>query len=297
MQEAWQARLDWDEPLPPPLQEKWCSIAKEIETGTTFDFPRRCFTSRECSEKASPDTELHIFADASQKAYGAVAYLVHNGQSSFVMSKTRVAPTKKKLTLPELELMEALTAARLTSYIPEHLPVPRVTLWSDSQIVLHWLLSTKTLKAFVANRIQEIKKLTSTTIWKYCPTSANPADLITRGITAHQLNESQLWKNGPGWLPVPAQWPSWPAAAILHLQNTESSTEATTVDSTRKNTIPAQQQGLHQVINAPHYSSLPKLLRTTAYVVGFVNCLQKKETPNGPLTPKELDDAMLKWIK
>jgi len=77
------------------------------------------------------------------------------------MAKSRVAATKKKLTLPELELMAALTAARLAPYLQEQLQVTRVTLWSDSQIILHWLKSTKLHKPFINNRIQEVKKLTS----------------------------------------------------------------------------------------------------------------------------------------
>ena len=95
----------------------------------------------------------HVFADASQKAYGATAYLVCGNQSSLAMAKSRVAPTKKKLTLSELELMAALTATRLASYFQEELQVTRVTLWSESQIVLHWLKSTKLLKPSINTRI------------------------------------------------------------------------------------------------------------------------------------------------
>ena len=95
----------------------------------------------------------HVFADASQKAYGATAYLVCGNQSSLAMAKSRVAPTKKKLTLPELKLMAALTTACLASHLQEHLQVTKVT-WSDSQIVFHWLKSTKFLKAFINTCIQ-----------------------------------------------------------------------------------------------------------------------------------------------
>ena len=85
----------------------------------------------------SSDTELHVFADSSQKAYAAADYLVRENQSSLAMVKSRVAPKKKKPTLPELKLMAALTAARLASYLQEQLQVTIVTLWSDSRIALH----------------------------------------------------------------------------------------------------------------------------------------------------------------
>jgi len=71
------------------------------------------------------------------------------------MAKSRVAPTRKKLTLPELELMAALTAACLASYLHEQLQGTRVTLSSESQVVLHWLKSTKLLKS--------VKNATNTT--------------------------------------------------------------------------------------------------------------------------------------
>ena len=157
IQKLWKEGIDWDEPLPPSLDQKWRAVATEIGDGTKLEFPRRYFTSVSVD---SSDTELNVFADASQKAYGATAYLVRENQSSLAMAKSRVAPTKKKPTLPELELLAALTAARLASYLQEQLQVT-VTLWSDSQILLHWLKSTKLLKPFVNSRIQEVKKLTS----------------------------------------------------------------------------------------------------------------------------------------
>ena len=203
IQELWKEGIDWDEPLSPSLDQKWHAVATEIGDATKLEFPRHYFTSDVSVD--SSDTELHVFADAGQKAYGAAAYLVCESQSSLAMAKSRVAPTKKKPALPELELLAALTAARLASYFQEQLQVTRVTLWSDSQIVLHWLKSTKVLKPFINSRIQEVKKLTSISNWKYYPTTDNPSDLLTRGITAHQLKTSSLWKHGPTWLPNRSQ--------------------------------------------------------------------------------------------
>ena len=83
--------LQWDEPLDNELKNKWNILSRNIQSVTSHTaVPRRysqCTTS-------SP-VALHIFADASTKAYGAVAYLVHqNKQVAFIMSKTRVAPLK-----------------------------------------------------------------------------------------------------------------------------------------------------------------------------------------------------------
>ena len=132
----------------------------------------------------STPVALHIFADASTKAYGAVAYLVHqNKQVAFIMSKTRVAPLKP-LTLPRLELSAAVLAARLGDFIMrsiQHTSFFKLNshLWSDSQIVLHWISSNKNLKQFVLHRVNEITTLFPAILWHYCPTSQNPADLLT----------------------------------------------------------------------------------------------------------------------
>jgi len=76
---------------------------------------------------------LHVFADASTKAYGAVAFLCNDKHCSFVMARTRAAPLKFQ-TLPRLELMAATIAKRLAMFIQSSLITLyelSVKLWSD----------------------------------------------------------------------------------------------------------------------------------------------------------------------
>ena len=72
IQELWQQQLEWDEPLSPELTSQWHEVAPNIEAAATITFPR-CFFPR--SEMQSTTPYLHVFADASPKAYGAVFYI------------------------------------------------------------------------------------------------------------------------------------------------------------------------------------------------------------------------------
>jgi hypothetical protein len=146
--------------------------------------------------------QLHVFVDASKLAYGAAAYLQQHSQVAFVMAKSCFAPIKT-LTMPQFELMAALIDARVALFIhgaiKNRYNVLEVHLWSDSQIVLHWLSSNKQLKQFVANRVRSFKDLFPSNVWHYCPTNENPADFLTRGFTTTQMHSSTLWNNGPSW--------------------------------------------------------------------------------------------------
>lgn len=79
------------------------------------------------------------FCDASEKAYGAVAYFwtISHGhvKVSFIMSKTRLAPNKT-LTIPRLELQVVVIAVRLKSKILADVAfeVADIYLWSDSEL-------------------------------------------------------------------------------------------------------------------------------------------------------------------
>ena len=176
LQELWKQKVSWDSQLPEELKPQWF---EELETVPLIQIPRLYFSS------GWSGTQLHVFGDSSKKAYGAVAYLraeQESGvQTTIVIAKSMITPMKSQTT-PRLQLSASLVAARLSHFISEKLK-PKlgqtgITLWSDSEIVLHWLCSKKLPESFVSRRIEEIKKLMNQHQWRYCPSASNPADLV-----------------------------------------------------------------------------------------------------------------------
>ncbi|KAL2086008.1 hypothetical protein ACEWY4_019328 [Coilia grayii] len=89
---------------------------------------------------------VHIFCDASEQEYGAVAYLRSEGPHGqveiFLTARSRVAP-KKQQSMPRLELCAALSGAQLAVLLRRELtfPLHGVDLWTDSTTVLNWIQS------------------------------------------------------------------------------------------------------------------------------------------------------------
>ena len=91
--------------------------------------------------------QLHVFADASTKAYGAVVFLTCSDQTTFVMAKGRVAPLKP-VTLPKLELMAAVIAAKLAKFVLDSLRIDIVThLWNCAILATEHKISTTVYQA------------------------------------------------------------------------------------------------------------------------------------------------------
>ena len=293
MQALWQKHLEWDEPLEPELCEQWHSIISDIKKLPLLHINRRYFTVT--YEKHN--VQLHLFADASTKAYGAVAFLKLRQESSFVMAKTRVAPLKRP-TLPRLELMAALTASNLAKFIIDSLQLHAtpVFIWTDSQIVLHWIHSKKTLPQFVSSRVSVIHNVLPSASWRFCPSSDNPADLLTRGITYDQLQSSLMWLNGPPWLLSDSLWPTWKPTEALQLQVSLIEAEEAAQPETCSTTSTAD-TGLHYIFDVSAYHNLSQLLNVTAYVLRFVRNIRKPSIKySGPISPAERTQANLKWI-
>jgi len=175
----------------PPSQQKFLlyhsrnsyCITAEILIASQQCFPRQYIPlslTTDCST-----TALHVFADASPKAYGTGVYIHCNNHSLLVMLKSRVAPVKQH-SLPRPGLMIAAVAACLGLFVVQSLNLNAY--WSDSQIVLCWLQSKKKFKPFIDHRVRAIQTVSTT--WQYCPTACNPADLLTHRLTAQQLVDS-----------------------------------------------------------------------------------------------------------
>ena len=125
------------------------------------------------------NVQLHVFCDASEIAYGAVAYFraVIDGHVdvSFVISKTRLAPIKT-LTIPRLELQGAVVASRLKSKISEEIDfeIDETHFWTDSKIVLHYLNNTqRRFSTYVSHRVAEIVSNSSLCEWHHIPGTVN----------------------------------------------------------------------------------------------------------------------------
>ena len=113
-------------------------------------------------------------------------------------------------------------------------------------------------KPFVVNHIQEIRDSFPATYWSYIPSPDNPADLLTRGLSAQQLQTSQLWLHGPTWLPSKTQWPLWSPTKALLLQ-TGDATDTTASQNNPSQTVIPQKYGIQCIIDASCYSQLNKL--------------------------------------
>ena len=214
MQKLWKTQIDWDVPLEADLSNEWMSITQDMNQLHNIFINRR-YTPRTFDHTK---VELHTFTDASTKAYGAITFFNSDGHVTSIMAKARVAPLKST-TLPRLELMAAVTGARITKFVMTSLNLKsiRTYVWTDSQIVLYWTQSSKKLPPFVAHCVEEIHQLIPMASWKYCPTNENPADLLTRGLSYDQLASSKLWWHGPDWLPHQDKWPEWEQSPNLHL--------------------------------------------------------------------------------
>ncbi|KFD66953.1 hypothetical protein M514_20819 [Trichuris suis] len=177
----------WDESIPDVLNAKWNRWKQGLHMLPQLLVQR---TLIPVDIHVVSSVELHAFADASDKAYGAVVHMKAetvsaNNFVNMVIAKSHVAPLKK-ITLPRLELTVALVAARLVCYVKREIEmtVDRV------------------------NRVQEIQTLVDSANWYYCAGKDNPADLLSRGTTIENLKSNSYWWHEPAWLKMPEGF--WP---------------------------------------------------------------------------------------
>ncbi|XP_075250850.1 uncharacterized protein LOC142343048 [Convolutriloba macropyga] len=151
LQEMWILGKKWDEPLPIQISRRLQKILDSFfEAHLT-----RTLTSLGFSETSA---ELHIFVDASTAAMAAGVYLqiTHNHSAvtntCFLIGKCKVAPLKQT-SVPKLELEAAVIEVRLHSTIVKEssFTIDKTLFWTDSQVVLYWIVSSKKQPVYIAN--------------------------------------------------------------------------------------------------------------------------------------------------
>lgn len=206
LQDLWRDGLGWDEAASLSMIENWNKFASHLPLLRQLPIPRMALPSE------AKDVVMHGFSDASTKAFGCAIYLRYLGDdgkphSRLLCSKSKLAPIEP-VTLPRLELQGALLLAQLYDKIRGSFGnrISRTCWWTDSQVVLAWIRSDNTKwGVYVKNRVAKIHAATDRMDWGYVPTKLNPADIVSRGLPANKLVDSEartLWLNGPDFVIV-----------------------------------------------------------------------------------------------
>jgi hypothetical protein len=196
--------LNWDDQVSEEDKFCWLQWKQELPMLEKLKVAR-CVKPASFGQVVRVD--LHHFCEASILAYGAVSYarLVNvHGQvhCSLLLAKARLAPINQ-VTIPRLELMSAVIAAKQDQYCRKQLGIDinSSTFWSDSQIVLSCIKnSSKRFPIFVASRLSAIWSMPTPEQWYHVRTDVNAADVASRGATVTELLGNRQWLSGPEFL-------------------------------------------------------------------------------------------------
>ncbi|XP_062714102.1 uncharacterized protein LOC115267934 [Aedes albopictus] len=284
----------WDEELPTPMKERWSNYMAELPLLNSLRIDRYLLTAKPAF------VQYHFFSDASQHAYGACCYIRTADSSgdfkvALLTARSKVAPLKQQ-SIPRLELCGALLSAELYQKVSQSLELQGPTFfWVDSTTVLNWLNATpSTWTTFVANRVSKIQQSTQNCSWKHVAGHDNPADLLSRGISAENILENQLWWQGPEWLQLPQT--SWPTGNIDITSSTEILLEA----EKRKTAVcTASSDPAFIDLFTERFSDYDRMLRVTAYCRRFIENCRRNPTnsPSTYITTKEKNAAEATLIR
>lgn len=296
-QDVWRLGLGWDDSLTEDLKVEFSKWLKGIKVLEGVSIPRQYFEDGWLGTQSS--IEVHAFGDASLKGYGACVYIrarMSSGQYKVMLVRAcaRVAPLERK-TLPRLELLGCLVTAKLVQSVLKALHFSEdvsYTCWTDSMVALGWLKGLPTKwKPWVANRVSSIQGLTSPDRWRHVSGIENPADLVTRGLPADKLLESDLWWYGPQFLrqpeivvdqPLPVDIGQFPE---VQSECKKVANVLVTVNSTC-------------IFEFERWSTLEKAYKVIGWVLRFVKKARKLQVSSGPdLVVEDLSAAKEVFVK
>ncbi|XP_018361211.1 PREDICTED: uncharacterized protein LOC108759962 [Trachymyrmex cornetzi] len=229
------------------IVEDAIKLKRKLQMLKELNIPRKIVTSGQDIHR-----EIHGFCDASERAYGACIYMRSiNAEGTIevhlICSKSRVAPVKA-LSIPRLELCRAQLLAQLMDKVDRRHSGNNVD------------------RELEACREQ------------------NPADLVSRGISAKELVNSQLWWGGSRW---------------LHDGNLpEDQYEAIEYDESQLEERDRSKVALASDLETNpfnKFSTFNRLVRVAATCLRFIHNCRDKQC--GLLTVEELQEATRRLIK
>lgn len=295
LQDLWRLGIGWDEPVPVSIKDRWETWRSQIEKTRQVRVPR-CYSLH---IRSAQDLQLHVFADASEIAFAAVAFwriqFADKVELSFIAGKARCAPVQL-LSIPRLELQAAVLATRLLVEICESHPdllINKTVLWSDSETVLKWIRSTqRRYKPFVAFRVAEVVESAPASTWRWVPTSMNVADDATRVNQPFHFEPNSRWTRGPDWLLENAEnWPVQKIVATAEKIDEEERSKFVGVLS-KRGPVPYD-----------NFSRFYRLCRSIAWAVRFTTnarCRIRDKRFAGELTTAEVTHAeniVCRWVQ
>ncbi|XP_055527667.1 uncharacterized protein LOC129720242 [Wyeomyia smithii] len=269
IQILWRKGCEWDQVIDEEALEGWKRWTSYLGAVEAVKIPRYYFGDGLALDYST--LQLHIFADASENAYGCVGYFhILAGEvprCALVQAKSKVAPIKQ-VSIPRLELMAAVQGVRLAENIKDNhsLNIKQVSYWTDSRTVHSWVVSDqRKYKAFVAFRIGEIISRSRPSELRWVPTKLNVADQLTKWSNGPQLDSNSSWLRGPQFLYKPeAEWP----LQQFKKPNVEDEMRATFLLHDVE--VPGQ------LVDISRFSKWNVLIRTLACVNRFINNLRAK---------------------
>ena len=195
---------------------------------------------------------------------------------SFIMGKSHLAPNPRT-TIPRLELLAAVTVVRLRRFLEDQLPITfdAIYLWTDSSAVLQSINSRrKRFPVFVANRLAEIERQSLVSEWRHVPSRLNPADEVSREVSAQGFVKSSRWLTGPEFLLKPEN--HWPEQLKDKIDLPDDSPMFE-----RKVNVVSAVISANKIVDSPvdhlikYFSSWHKLKRAVAWWIRFADYIRK----------------------
>eukprot|EP00794_Sanderia_malayensis_P008311 gene8311-biopygen6725 len=196
-----QRRMNLDDVLPDSLRNIWLSHFEMLQEIKTIKFQRAVVPP----EAINLEINTLDFGDAIEDLICAATYArfaLKSGEYScqLVFPRNRFVP--EEITQPRAELYAALVNIHSGEVVRKSFQHATSIKFTDSQIALYWISKpTIQLKQWVRNRVNEIKRLTSSSQWVYIQSNDMVAGIGTRRCKSiNDVNQSSFWTSGHPWM-------------------------------------------------------------------------------------------------